>query len=154
MLKNGWCRRPCGVRRRSAVSQLLGSRVRISLNAWMFFSCVCCVGMRRADHSSKGVIVNVCVCVFVWVWYRELKNELGSCSPSPQKYKKIDNLDSNVIQKIVFFQEFRSLGKSIIKFRSWTNNIPQITGSFKIDWIEPRIYKGRPKPKILISVRP
>jgi hypothetical protein len=44
---NGRCRSqwPRGLRRRSAAAQLLGSRVRIPVGAWMFVSCVymlCC----------------------------------------------------------------------------------------------------------------
>jgi hypothetical protein len=51
-------------RRRFAATRLLGSRVRIPLRAWMFFSCVCLVGsglynevITRAD--SYGLFVYI-----------------------------------------------------------------------------------------------
>ena len=42
------------LRRRSASNRLLGLRVRITLGAWMFFSCECCAlyrykSLRRAE---------------------------------------------------------------------------------------------------------
>ena len=67
---------PRGLRRRSAAARLLRSWVRIPPRAWMF---VCCVlsgrglcdelitrpeSLRRADHSSRGVLPTVvCRCV-------------------------------------------------------------------------------------------
>jgi hypothetical protein len=59
---------PRCLRRRSAAAWLLGSRVRIPLGVWMFVSCVymlCCPvrSLRRADHSSRGVLP--CVCMHV-----------------------------------------------------------------------------------------
>lgn len=96
MLKNGRCRRPCGIRRRSEASRLLGSRVRIPLTAWMSVSFVCCLGMRRADHSSRGVILSVCVCEC------DIKTATMSWDLAPQKKcKKLGNLDLTVIPKIV-----------------------------------------------------
>jgi hypothetical protein len=49
---------------------LLGSRVRIPLSAWMFVSSICLVlrkmqPLRRADHSYREVLQDVCVCVCV-----------------------------------------------------------------------------------------
>jgi len=49
----------------SAASRLLGFGVRILPGAWMSVSCECCVvsgtSLRRADHSSRGVIPSACV---------------------------------------------------------------------------------------------
>jgi hypothetical protein len=72
---NCWSRLPPGLRRRSADSWLLGSRVRIRLRAWMFVLCLyvvlSCVGrglMQWADHSSRGVLP----CVSNSLWLRNL----------------------------------------------------------------------------------
>jgi hypothetical protein len=66
---------PRGLRRRSAAERLLGSWVRISPGAWIFFLLysVCVIryrSLRRADPSSRGVPPNV---AFVWVWSSENK---------------------------------------------------------------------------------
>ena len=74
---DGWRSRwPCGLRRRSAASRLLGSWIRVLLRAWMFISYVCCVLcrhrlLRRADHSLRGILLGICVCV----WSRKPNNE-------------------------------------------------------------------------------
>jgi len=55
---------PRGLRLGSAVTRLLGLRVRIPPGAWMFVYCV--LYGRRADHSSGGVLPTVvCLCVIV-----------------------------------------------------------------------------------------
>jgi hypothetical protein len=52
---------------------LLGLRFRIPTGAWKSVSCECCVfrqrSLRRADHSSRGVIQSV-VCLSVIVQSR------------------------------------------------------------------------------------
>jgi hypothetical protein len=61
--------------RRSAAAWLLGSRVRAPQIAWLFVSCVCCVGRGFCDElitrSEESywvyVCMRVCVCVFVCV---------------------------------------------------------------------------------------
>jgi hypothetical protein len=57
---------PFGLRHRSAAAHLLGLRFRILPGAWISVSCECCVlssrGLRRADHTSRGVLLNV-VCL-------------------------------------------------------------------------------------------
>ena len=60
-----WSQWPRGLRRRSAAARLLRLWVRIPPGACMFVSCECCVlSLRRADHSSRGVLPNVvCRCV-------------------------------------------------------------------------------------------
>jgi hypothetical protein len=56
---------PRGINRGSAAVLLLGMRVRIRLGSWMFVPCECCVlSVRRADHSSRGVLPSV-VCLSV-----------------------------------------------------------------------------------------
>jgi hypothetical protein len=59
-----------GLRRETASARLLGLWVRIPPGAWMFVCCECCVlsgrYVRRADHSSRGVLPNV-VCLNVIV---------------------------------------------------------------------------------------
>jgi hypothetical protein len=65
---------PSGLMRKSADTRLLVLRVRIPPGEWMFVCCECCVfvSLRRADHSSRGVLPTVlCPCV----WSRNLKNE-------------------------------------------------------------------------------
>ena len=66
-IRDGKCRSqwPNGLRRGSAAARLPGLRVRIPLGAWMFVCCKCCVlSLRRADHSSRGVLPTVlCHCV-------------------------------------------------------------------------------------------
>jgi len=50
---------PRGPRRGSAAARLLGFQVRISPGSWMFVPCECYVlsgSLRRADHSSRGVL--------------------------------------------------------------------------------------------------
>ena len=40
----------------------------------MFVFCACCVPLRRADHSSRGVLLYVCVCVYIYIYiYRGAK---------------------------------------------------------------------------------
>ena len=65
---------PSDQRRGSAADRWLGLRVRIPPGAWVSVSCECCVlwGLRRAYHSSRGVLPTVvCHCV----WSRNLRNE-------------------------------------------------------------------------------
>ena len=61
--------------RRSSTARPLRSWVRIPLGAWMFVVCVLSVvryrSLRRADHSSRGVLPNV---MRRCVWSRNLKN--------------------------------------------------------------------------------
>ena len=68
---------PSGLRRGSAAGRLLGLRVRIPPRAWLCVCCECCVfvrlrSLRRADHSSRGVLQTV---VRPCVWSRNLKTE-------------------------------------------------------------------------------
>jgi hypothetical protein len=56
---------PRGLRCGPAAARLLGLPVRIPSEAWMFVSCECCElcrqkPLRRADHSSRGVLPIVC----------------------------------------------------------------------------------------------
>jgi len=82
---------PHGLRRRSATAGLLRLWVRIQPSAWTFVYCECCVlsgrGLRRADHSSRGVLPTV---VRRCVWSRNLVNEeaLAYWGLSRQKKKK------------------------------------------------------------------
>ena len=62
---------PRGLRRRSAAARLLRLWVWIPPGAWMFVCCECCV-LRRADHSSRGVLPTV---ARHCVWSRNLVNE-------------------------------------------------------------------------------
>jgi hypothetical protein len=63
--------RPRGLRRRSAATPLLGSRVRIPFMTWLSLFCVWlfCVGNELCDKmiscSEKSYAVCVCVCVIV-----------------------------------------------------------------------------------------
>ena len=67
--RSQWTR---GLRRRSATARLLRLWVRIPPEAWMYVCCERCVlSLRRADHSSKGVLPIV---VLRWVWSRNLVN--------------------------------------------------------------------------------
>jgi hypothetical protein len=58
---SGRSQRPRGLRRRSAAARRLILWVRMPPRAWMFVCCECCV--RRADHSSRGVLLSVVVFV-------------------------------------------------------------------------------------------
>jgi len=71
------------IRRRSAAARMLRLRVRIPPWAWMFVvSVVCCQEpLRRADHSSRGVLPPV---VRHCVGPRSLKNEDVMASFGPQ----------------------------------------------------------------------
>jgi hypothetical protein len=58
---------------RSASIRLLGLRVWIPVGLWIFVCCVCCVlsrewPLRRADHSFRGVLPDLCVCVCVCLY--------------------------------------------------------------------------------------
>ena len=71
--KAGRSQKPRGLRRRSAAAHLLRSWVRIPPGAWMLVCCECCVlsgkrSLRRADHSSRGVLPTV---VRRYVWSRK-----------------------------------------------------------------------------------
>ena len=56
---------PRGLRSGSRAARLLRLRVRIPPAEWMSVCCECCV-LRRADHSSRGVLPSV-VCLSVIV---------------------------------------------------------------------------------------
>ena len=60
MSRSQW---PRGQRRGSAAARMLRMWVRIPPGAWMSVCCECCVlscgSLRRADHSSRGVIPTV-----------------------------------------------------------------------------------------------
>jgi hypothetical protein len=59
------------LKRGSATARCLGLRVRITSGTWISVSCECWVFvryrfLRRADHSSRGVLLSVwCVCLSV-----------------------------------------------------------------------------------------
>jgi hypothetical protein len=77
---------PRGLKRRSTAARLLTLRVRIPPGSWMFLCCECCV-LRRANHSSWGVLPTV---VRRCVWSRNLVNEggpapLGAVAPKTKK---------------------------------------------------------------------
>jgi hypothetical protein len=60
---------PRSLRRRFAAACLLRSWARIQPGAWMFVFCECCMlSLRRADHSSRGVLPTV---VRRCVWSRK-----------------------------------------------------------------------------------
>jgi len=72
---------------RCAAFWLLGTRVRISLSAWMLVSCVCSVlcrwrFLRRDDHLFRGVVLSKCVYVLsrnfyneaAWAWFMLLRH--------------------------------------------------------------------------------
>ena len=67
---------------------LLGLWVRIPPRAWMFISCeLLCVrwtSLRRAYHSSRGVLLNV---VRSGVWSRNRKNEEAIVRAGPQRHR-------------------------------------------------------------------
>ena len=69
---------PRGLRRRSAATHLLSLWVRFPAGVWMdvcLLWLLCVVryrSLRRADHSSRGVLPTV---VRRWVWSRNLMNE-------------------------------------------------------------------------------
>jgi hypothetical protein len=78
---------PCGLRHKSAVAHMLGSRVRIPPASWIFVSDECCVlcrwgSLRQTDISLRRVLPSVCVCmcvcVCVWVWVSEWVSECVS----------------------------------------------------------------------------
>jgi hypothetical protein len=56
MCRSGW---PRGLRFGSAAAQLLGLWVRIPLEAWMLLCVVRYRSLRRAHHSSRGVLPSV-----------------------------------------------------------------------------------------------
>ena len=59
-----------------AAARLLGFRVRIPPGAWMAVCFACCVlSLRRADHSSRGVLPSV-ICLRVML-KSEQSGELG-----------------------------------------------------------------------------
>ena len=67
---------PRPLRRRSVAARLLRVWVRIPPGAWVFVCCECSVlsgrgSLRRADHSSRGVLPTV----MSRVWSRNLVNE-------------------------------------------------------------------------------
>ena len=84
MRRSQW---PRGLRRRSATARWLRPWVRIPPGAWMFVCCECCVlsALRRADHSSRGVLPTV---VRRCVWSRNLKNEEAMTRVGSQRHKK------------------------------------------------------------------
>jgi hypothetical protein len=75
---------------------LLGSRVRIQLKAWMFFSLVCCASSGLSEESYR-----LCVCVWHCVWCRDLNDEEVKARVGPLRRKK---------RKFIFI--FRSLWNS------------------------------------------
>ena len=89
---------PRGLRRSSAAARLLRSWVRIPPGAWMFVCCDCCVlsgkrSLRRADHSSRGVLSNV---MRRCVWSRNFVNEealahWGAVAPKTNKQTSSQN---------------------------------------------------------------
>ena len=80
---------PCGLRRRSEAARLLKSWVRIPRGHWCLsvVSVVCCEveSVRRADHSSTGVLPTV---VRRCVWSRNLKNEEAMTRVGSQRHSK------------------------------------------------------------------
>ena len=63
--RSQWLR---GLRCRSATARLLRLWVRIPPEAWTFVRCECCVlsGLRRADHSARGVLPTVMRRCVIW----------------------------------------------------------------------------------------
>ena len=71
----GWSRWPCGVRRGSAATWLLGSQVRISHRAWMFVL-VFVVLQVAASAKRWSLVPTGCVCVCVSVSLFVIRFEL------------------------------------------------------------------------------
>jgi len=88
---------PRVLRRRSAAARLLRLWVQIPQETWMSVCCRCCLlcvvrkrSLRRADHSSRGVLPTM-VCR---VWSRNLVNEeamahWGAVAPKKKMYVRI-----------------------------------------------------------------
>jgi hypothetical protein len=77
---NGRSRWPCGLRRGSAASHLLGLQVRIPQEPWFYASCECCV------LSGRGLCVGPITrpeesyrvwCVWVWSWILDNEEALA-----------------------------------------------------------------------------
>jgi hypothetical protein len=68
------CRRPRGLRRRSAAASLLGMQIRIPSGVLMLASYECCVVTSRGlcdgpiPRPGYSYQACVCVCVYHWVW--------------------------------------------------------------------------------------
>jgi len=80
---------PVSVAAPSAAAHMLGFRVRVQPEAWMSVVIYCYKSLRRADHSSRGVIPNVMCPVSVIVG-----NQRGGLDPlgsleSWEKYSSI-----------------------------------------------------------------
>jgi hypothetical protein len=79
---------PCSLRRRSVDARLLRWWVRIPRDPWTFVvNVVCCrkKSLRRADHSSRGVLPTV---VRRCVWSRNLNNEEAMNHVGSHRHRK------------------------------------------------------------------
>ena len=78
---------------------LAGIVVRILPQARIFVSCECCVvrwrSVRRADHSSRGVLSTV---LRRYTWSRDLKKEEVMVRVGPQRHKKC-SVESSAFRK-------------------------------------------------------
>jgi len=103
---------PRGLRSGSAASRLLGLRVRILPRAWMFVSCDCNVlsGLRRADHSSRGVLL----CAVRCVWSGTLTNvkALAPVGPLPHNNKYLHKMCKSVQVKLTFVRGLSEIATS------------------------------------------
>jgi len=80
---------PRGIRRSSAANRLLRSWVQIPTGTWMFVCCECSVltgrGLRRAHHSSRGVLPSV---MRRCVWSRNIKKQEFMARVGSQRHVK------------------------------------------------------------------
>jgi hypothetical protein len=112
-----WCRSRwlCGLRRRPAAAWCLGSQVRIPLTACTLISCVCSVlcrqrCVRRADHSTRGVLPGVCliVCGLETSTMRRPRPDLGCCSTEKKMVRSITHEAHHKIFSSIFLLLFSS----------------------------------------------
>jgi hypothetical protein len=88
-----------GIRRIYAAAELLGSLVRILPRAWMFVSCVCCVGSDLCDGLITRPETSYRVCVYMCDLEtsetRRPRSELGCCAPVNSPILYIQNTVSS-----------------------------------------------------------
>jgi hypothetical protein len=91
---------PCGLRRGSAAARLLRLQFRISPGAWMpvfFECCVCLLSVRRADYSTRGVLLSVvCLSVISKPHRRGRLGPLGLSSHNKNKLGKSRHCQSRL----------------------------------------------------------
>ena len=148
------CQWPSGLRRRSAAARLLRLCVRIPPKGMdICLLWVLCVvrwrSLRRADHSSRGVLPTV---MRHCVWCRNLKNEEVMARVGPQRHKKKSVCPQATVRpprgsdfhEILFFNYFSKICPESSRFIvSWQKGASTLhedlrTIVIKYRWIMPR----------------